>query len=243
MNVETVLDSAHARVVRNPLLQRFAELTRIALAVGFIAPGLTKLLGERFTSIGVDSPIGFFFEAMYQTGLYWRFIGAAQILASLLVLVPRTAPLGALVFFPIILNIFVITISMDFRGTPAITGMMLLASLYLLCWEYDRLKPLMPFSGEVRRAPIYRARIGRLERAGYLTATFGGIAAMCVLRGLAPSSPKLVFLGGGLMFVAGFAVAVGAWGHGWWRGRRGAAPTGRESASLSPASRLLEEPR
>ncbi|HET6668759.1 MAG TPA: hypothetical protein VFH15_00875 [Pyrinomonadaceae bacterium] len=43
-------------------------------------------------------------------------------------------------YFPLILNIFVITVSMHFTGTPVITGLMLLANIYLLCWDYDRLK-------------------------------------------------------------------------------------------------------
>jgi hypothetical protein len=37
-------------------------------------------------------------------------------------------------------NVFVITISIDFAGTPVITGLMLLAVIYLLCRDYDRLK-------------------------------------------------------------------------------------------------------
>lgn len=56
---------------------------------------------------------------------------------------PRTATIGALVYFPLILNIFVITVSLHFRGTPFITGLMLLASIYLLCWDYDKLKHLV----------------------------------------------------------------------------------------------------
>jgi hypothetical protein len=57
-------------------------------------------------------------------------------------LIPRTATLGALVYFPIILNFFIIMVSMHFTGTPFITGLMLLANIYLLCWDYDKLKCL-----------------------------------------------------------------------------------------------------
>lgn len=46
-------------------------------------------------------------------------------------------------FFPIILNISVLTISVGFAGTWVITSLMMLACLYLVCWEYDRLKPLI----------------------------------------------------------------------------------------------------
>jgi len=47
---------------------------------------------------------------------------------------------GALIFYPIILNIFIITLSLNMAGTPAITFLMLLANTWLLLWDYDKLK-------------------------------------------------------------------------------------------------------
>ncbi len=143
MGGRSVLERAHARVRRERLLSIFTVATRILLALGFIPSGITKVLGERFTILGLDNPVGFFFEAMYRTGFYWRFLGLCQLAAALLLLIPRTATLGALVYFPLILNIFVITVSLGFRGTPFITGLMLLANIYLLCWDYDKLKRIV----------------------------------------------------------------------------------------------------
>jgi len=136
------LDRLHARVRASRLLGWFTVFTRVVLALAFVPSGLTKLLGNRFTRLGVDDPVGFFFEALYRTGSYWNFLGLCQLAAALLLLVPRTATLGALVYFPIVLNIFVLTVSMRFTGTPFITGLMLLANVYLLCWDYGRLKCL-----------------------------------------------------------------------------------------------------
>ncbi|MEW6126006.1 MAG: hypothetical protein AB1757_03000 [Acidobacteriota bacterium] len=121
----------------------FTTATRILLALGFTPSGLTKVLGNRFTVLGLDNPVGFFFEAFYRTGFYWNFIGLAQLTAALLLLIPRTTTLGAVIYFPIILNIFLITVSMHFTGTPVITGAMLLASIYLLCWDFDKLKHIV----------------------------------------------------------------------------------------------------
>ena len=45
-------------------------------------------------------------------------------------LVPRLTTIGAVMFFPIVLNIFVITVAVHFTGTPFITGPMLLASFF-----------------------------------------------------------------------------------------------------------------
>jgi len=143
------LDRLHATARRNRWLGRLAILTRVLLALGFTPSGYTKLVGHRFTTIPVSNPVGFLFEALYQTGWYWNFLGAAQLLAAGLLLIPRTTTLGAVVYFPIIVNIFLLTLSMHFTGTPFITGAMLLGSVFLLCWDYDRLAPIL--RGEPQR--------------------------------------------------------------------------------------------
>jgi uncharacterized membrane protein YphA (DoxX/SURF4 family) len=143
MSGQSSLDRAHARVKGNRFLKIFTVLNRILLAFGFLPSGLTKVLGNRFTILGIDNPVGFVFEAMYRTGFYWRFLGLCQLAAAALLVIPKTATIGALVYFPLILNIFVITVSLHFTGTPVITGLMLLANLYLLCWDYDKLKHLI----------------------------------------------------------------------------------------------------
>ena len=144
----SLLDRWHAAARRQVWLGRFAVLIRLLLALGFLPSGWTKLAGNRFTHLPVEDPVGFFFEALYRTGCYWNFLGFIQLLAAALLLIPRWTTLGAVLYFPIILNIFLITLSMRFQGTPVITGLMLLGSLYLLCWDYDRLRPLFA------RAPV-----------------------------------------------------------------------------------------
>jgi hypothetical protein len=67
---------------------------------------------------------------------------------ALLLLVPRTALLGAILYFPIILNICVLAYSVRFEGTR-ITTLMLLANVFLLVWDYDRLKHVLPLGGTV----------------------------------------------------------------------------------------------
>lgn len=83
----------------------------------------------RVTILGLDSPVGFFFEARYRTGIYWRFIGFCQQLAAALLLIPRTAFCGAVLFFPIVVNIAIITSAVHFKGAVYITWMMVLANL------------------------------------------------------------------------------------------------------------------
>lgn len=134
-------------IVRQLHTQRWARVftwvTRVLLALGFLPSGLTKLLGNKFTRLGLDNPVGFFFEALYRTGWWYQFIGAAQVGAAALLLIPRTRTVGAIAYFVIILNICIITWSMHFTGTPVITTAMLLGSIWLLCWDLERLHGLV----------------------------------------------------------------------------------------------------
>ncbi len=123
----------------------FAIFCRIALAVGFIISGLVKITGERFASgLSVNHPLGHYLEALLRTEYYYTFIGISQVLIAILLLIPRTALLGSVLYFPVILNICILTYATRFEGTR-ITTLMLLANLYLLCWDYDRLKYILPF--------------------------------------------------------------------------------------------------
>lgn len=123
----------------------FAVFCRVALATSFIPSGYIKIMGERFAAgLPSNNPLGHYFDALYLTGYYYTFIGIAQIITAILLLIPRTSLLGALMYFPIIVNICVLTYATRFNGTRLNT-MMVLASLFLLVWNYDRLKHILPF--------------------------------------------------------------------------------------------------
>jgi hypothetical protein len=129
--------------VRSRLLVLFTALTRVLLAIAFVPSGLVKVRGERFTTLPVTDPVGYFFDGFFSALPYYQFIGVAQLTAALLLVLPRTAPLGAVIYLPIILNIFVVTVAVGFGGTAVISGLLLAGSVYLLCWEYDRWKALI----------------------------------------------------------------------------------------------------
>ena len=129
------------------LVQLFIIYTRYLIGGAFVFACMIKIKGKRFTTYSQeDAPLGsamHFFEVFYQTGLYWQFIGWAQLLAGFLLMTQRFAKLGAAVNLPIILNVFVITISMEFGGTPVITGLMLAANLLLIWWHWGELRSLV----------------------------------------------------------------------------------------------------
>ena len=143
MKVEKTLDAVHSWVTRQWWAQMFAVFVRLTLAVGFIPPSIPKILHKPFTMLPDSNPVGHYFNALYQTGFYYEFIGWAQLTAALLLLIPRAAHIGALMFLPIIANIAVLTTSVGFKGTWFLTILMCLAATYLVCWEYDRLKPIL----------------------------------------------------------------------------------------------------
>ena len=222
--IERMLDGLHARARASLLLRYFAAVNRILLAIGFVPTAMVKILGarfttEHFTAQDIDNPIGFFFEAMYRTGAWWQFIGWAQAIGGVLLLIPAASTLGAVIFFPIILNIFIITVSLGFSGTPLITGAMLLANLFLLCWDWHRLKPLLfanPAPVTLPAPAEGSALATRVERAGYVAATTGGMIVFLWTRTLVPRAMVLPGLGLGL--VGALLLGVSLVLH--WRGQR-----------------------
>ncbi|MBL7805018.1 MAG: DoxX family membrane protein [Saprospiraceae bacterium] len=127
---------------RRRIIQVFAIFLRYLIGSAFIFAGLPKVLGQRFTSMPVETPVGFYFEAMYQTGFYWNFLGWGQVVAALLLITQRFATLGAVMFYPIMINIWLVTWSIGFKGTPTVTFLMFLANTWLLLWDYRKFAPL-----------------------------------------------------------------------------------------------------
>jgi hypothetical protein len=143
MNIENILDGTHASITRRRWTQFFTAFVRVLLALAFIPPSIPKIMHKPFTILPESHPVGHYFNALYQTGYYYDFIGWTQITAATLLLIPRTSHIGALMFFPIIVNIAVLTNSVGFKGTWLITILMSVACLYLVAWEYDRWKGII----------------------------------------------------------------------------------------------------
>ncbi|MFZ5972344.1 MAG: hypothetical protein ACOYXA_12200 [Bacteroidota bacterium] len=121
------------------VVKLFAIYLRYLIGFAFVFASIIKIRGERFTSISPTEPVGYFFEAMYQSGFYWQFLGWAQLVSGALLMSQRFSTIGAMVFFPVILNVCLITHSVDFgSGTPTITTLMLLGTVFLLLWDYRK---------------------------------------------------------------------------------------------------------
>ena len=210
------LAAGHRWARGRPWLRRFTLANRLLLAMAFVPTGLVKLTGNRFTLLPVDNPVGFFFEAMYRTGPYWRFIGLVQVAAAVLLLVPRTATLGAMLFLPIGLSIVLITWGVGFGGTVFVALGMLLSVTYLLCWDGDRIWAAGARLVGAYESPGPPSGMHRLEASGWILGALAGLGLVMTTRGYVPTHVRgellLTGVGAGALVVAGW-IAVA------WRGR------------------------
>lgn len=162
------------------LFQRFAVFCRVALAASFLPAGFVKIMGERFAEgLPHNNPLGHYFDALLLTGYYYTFIGITQIITAILLLIPRTALLGALMYFCMIVNICVLTYATRFDGTRIVT-MMVLACLYLLIWDFDRLKHILPFKQSEEPPRMIKKPLGNRLRIIFFGACIAVLAFIIV---------------------------------------------------------------
>lgn len=168
------LDQLHLRARKNRWLRYFAVFNRIALAAGFIPSGMQKVLGQRFTVLPENHPMGHYLDALFQTGYYYTSIGIMQVTAAILLLIPRTATLGAVIYFPIILNICILSLAVRFDGSLLTSPLMVLANLFLLCWDYHKFKFILPFNHSMANKSLPK----RKDRSNkFPIIFFAGVAA------------------------------------------------------------------
>ena len=147
MSISSTLDRLHYQAKQNRWLWLFSIFNRVALAAGFFPAAIVKLMDERFASgLHANHPMGHYLEALHLTGYYYTFIGIVQLAAAIMLLIPRTATLGAFLYFPIILNICILTFATRFDGSLFTAPLMTLANLYILAWNYEKWKYILPFN-------------------------------------------------------------------------------------------------
>ena len=145
MNNLSKFDKYYFYIKGNRWYWYFSIFCRLTLAYAFIVAGMVKIFGERFASgLSIKHPMGAYLEALHHTGYYYTFIGIAQVAAAILLIIPRTVTLGALLYFPIIVNIWLLSFAVRFEGSIVTSPLMVLANLYILVWNYDRLKYILP---------------------------------------------------------------------------------------------------
>jgi uncharacterized membrane protein YphA (DoxX/SURF4 family) len=123
----------------------FTLAIRLVLAAVFILYGVLKLLGLQLSTgdlsdmrFGDASPMLVTWHFFNLSPLYHDSIGVAQIITGVLLVFSRTAPVGALCFFVIIVNIVLINFGYDIATDVKIISSVLLALDALLICRYWR---------------------------------------------------------------------------------------------------------
>ena len=125
------------------IIKFFYWCVRIGMGLTFIASGIRKLPGIKFTELSTDNPVGSFFSAMHATGFYWNFIGYFQIVLGALIFFNRFVVASSLLMMPVTVNIFLVSIALNMKGTPFITSAMLLGNVFLMIWYHKNYETIL----------------------------------------------------------------------------------------------------
>ncbi|RZL07430.1 MAG: DoxX family protein, partial [Pedobacter sp.] len=71
MELSDRLNELHAKARANTWMGYFTTFTRLALIAGFLPAGYVKIIGERFTDLHNNQPMGHYLEAIHHTGYYY----------------------------------------------------------------------------------------------------------------------------------------------------------------------------
>ena len=116
-------------------------LIRALRGVIFLLSGLSKLLPSFPNVIGpvqLEQAL-----APHGLALFARFVALSEALIGLFVLLPRVNTLGAVMLFPMLTSILVITVSLQWRGTPYVNAVLLALNAALLIYDYPKLAPML----------------------------------------------------------------------------------------------------
>lgn len=115
---------------------------RILIGFAFLPAGLKKLLGEPFTDPDKIGVFHEFLHAFHAAGPMYRLVGVVQLTAAVLLLSQRFATLGAVILLPVLVAINALCWSSFGIPTIVVVALMLLGTLGLLAWDWERWRAL-----------------------------------------------------------------------------------------------------
>ncbi|WP_075349706.1 hypothetical protein [Algoriphagus marinus] len=115
----------------------------VFLGFTFWGSGMAKLFFEH-KFFGWMGPVWLIDElAKYDLGFYGAFIAYFQVIIGYLLVTTRYKLLGSIMMLPLLANILMVTISLQWKGTPFVICFFLLLNTILL-WQYrDFFRPLI----------------------------------------------------------------------------------------------------
>jgi hypothetical protein len=140
-----VLDRRHENY--NLLHKWFRLFVRFGLAASMFEYGMTKIIPTQFprpplntlvTPVGNLSLSGLLWTSIGSSPVYEIFTGCAEMLAGILLLVPRTTMLGSMICLADMTHVFVLNMTYDI-GLKQISFHLVLLALFLLAPDFHRL--------------------------------------------------------------------------------------------------------
>lgn len=111
------------------------------------SPQEVVVKAERFTSPEKEETLQkvLYINGMKQTGFAWEILGVCEILFGLLLIIQYTALAGAILVLPITIHIFFfhVFLEADETGELLMTGVLLLANVFLIVRDMPRWRKLI----------------------------------------------------------------------------------------------------
>jgi uncharacterized membrane protein YphA (DoxX/SURF4 family) len=140
---------------RDPLIHDLLRVSvRYVLAASMFVYGLSKVFhlqmpepgpGRLMEPYGESSPMGLLWTFMGHSAVYSFIAGAAEVLGGVLVLFRRTATLGALVIFAVMLNVTIMNFCFDVPAKLYASHLVLMA-VFVMWTDLKRLANLLVFN-------------------------------------------------------------------------------------------------
>ena len=161
------------------------------LGLIFLSGGMSKLMPFP----GVIGPVWLEERlAEHGLGMFARFIAWSEAVIGLLLLSKQTRVLGSITLVPMLANILMVTVSMNWRGTPWIITFFLVNNLFLLAFHFQRWRPAVDgrftqladsyVRGPTNQIPIAVFCMLSVLIGPFLYHAVGGFAAVSILGGM-----------------------------------------------------------
>ncbi|MDO6390827.1 hypothetical protein Q4E40_11865 [Pontibacter sp. BT731] len=194
----------------------------VFLGLIFFTAGMAKIFYEhRFP--GLIGPVWLEEKlAEFGLGLFARFIAYSQIVVGFMLLTLRYRTLGGIALLPMLLNILLVTISQNWKGTPYVLALFLLLNLVLLAAEAPKLLHLLGFRANYSPSVHAPIRYGLLWLTG-----------LSLVLGSIPLS-FLSLTAAYVLCAAGIAVGLYTYWRGGRAGKQEEAPLSIPEAMTAP---------
>jgi uncharacterized membrane protein YphA (DoxX/SURF4 family) len=193
--VATIGWTAWDRTADDPAVAKWFRLyVRFVVAAQMFYYGMAKIIPTQFQApslVTLVQPVG----TLGLADMLWTFIGAslpyqmftgfAELIAGILLLIPRTTPLGALIALVDMIQVFLLNMTYDF-GLKQISFHLILLSLFLLAPDFTRIANVVVLNraaDAAREQPLFRraqanryALIAQVVVGIYLMAMFANLS-------------------------------------------------------------------